>query len=154
MIWNNFRKHDQFSRGTSQSLWGDFPQILHVYMLVKMEPKPILELHTFQAYCGWPVTAFRYTCVWSGNYQLYIVFPLGINPYWKQNILPLSATSKSPSRITGNNQMLLMMEELEATMQDSSRLNDVGDKLKSSRKLCYLFWKNNQCIHWSFDTTE
>ena len=27
-----------------------------------------------------------YTCICSGNYQLYIVFPLGINLYSKQNI--------------------------------------------------------------------
>ena len=42
-----------------------------------------------------------------------------------KTFLPLSATSNSPSRITGNNQMLLMMEELEATMQDFARMNDV-----------------------------
>ena len=49
-----------------------------------------------------------------------------------------------------------MMEELEATLQDFARMNDFfyGDKLKywNSRQLCYLFWKGNQCIHWSYDT--
>ena len=35
MIWNNFRQHDQFSEGTSQSFWLDVPKILNVYMSVK-----------------------------------------------------------------------------------------------------------------------
>ena len=43
-----------------------------------------------------------------------------------KTFLPLSATSSSPSRITGNNHMmLLMIEELEETMQDFARMNDV-----------------------------
>ena len=113
-------------KGTSQSLWGDFPQILHVYMLV---------INGVETNCGIAHISGILLMTSYSQLQIYmylfwqpsIIHSLspGINLYPKQNILPLSATSNNPSRITGNNQMLLMMEELEATMQDSSRMNDV-----------------------------